>query len=229
MKSLSIVGLYFILIFFLCSCNTYNPRNDWNDANVFSSRGEYIRANKLYDKIIKEQPDNIPALINRGVNKSMLNDYTGAIKDYLAILEYDSTNTLSLVNLGNNYKRLENYNKAIDCYTKALKTKGSIKSDSLYIEFLETPFSKGSSPYNVRQYEIEFERGISYLKSDKYKLAIADLEQPLKYNFEPVTSICYIGEAYYNLNDTINARLYLEEASKYRDADSIDMLKKLNN
>lgn len=79
----------------------------------------------------------------------------------------------------------------------------------------------------MRCYEINFERGVTYIRLKKYKLAIKDLQESLKYNHNQYSSICWIGEAYYFLNDTINAIPYLEEASRYGDYDSKVFLKNL--
>ncbi|WP_435681481.1 tetratricopeptide repeat protein [Nonlabens sp.] len=201
---------------------------EWNDSEVYFKRGEYEKAIESLDKIIEQNPKHFSALINRGVNKTMLKDYNGGLDDYLKVVEHDPENTLALFNLGDNHKRLKNYSKSIEYFSKALETSGAIKSDSLYIEFLDTPFTIGSSPFNLRKYEIEFERGVVYVKAKQYNLAIKDLKESLKYNHNSISSICWIGEAYYHLNDTINARLYLEEASKHGDLESIEMLKKIN-
>jgi tetratricopeptide (TPR) repeat protein len=167
--------------------------------------------------------------LNRGADKSALNDYKGAIKDYELILKYDSDNTLALMNIGNNYKRLKDYKKSVEFYTKALSSKGAIKSDSIYLEInLPNEWDK-ESDYYVRKHEIKFERGISYIYLKEYSNGIKDLEQAIKHNYELPDALSWTGQAYYELNDTINARKYLTQASKFGLTDAKELLEKIDN
>lgn len=178
---------------------------------------------------MKKKSDFKPALLNRGADKSMLNDYNGAIKDYKQILKYDSDNTIALMNIGNNYKRMKNYKKSVEYYTKALNTKGAIKSDSTYLLInLPNEWEK-ESDYFTRKYEIEYERGISYVYLKEYFLGIKDLKQAIKYNHELPDALSWTGEAYYELKDTLKARKYLTKASKYGLIDAKELLDKLDS
>lgn len=220
--------IYILLIFLICSsCDLRTAEQYYDLAYDLEEKGEYKRAIEFLNKAIEKKPKFRPALLNRGADKSALEDYKGAIKDYEKIIAFDSDNTLTLMNIGNNYKRLKLYDKSINYYTRALKTKGAIKSDSIYIDINFNGQWDRDTDYYVRKYEIEFERGISYVYSKKYKLAIKDLEQSIKYNYELPDSFSWIGEAYYHLNDTINARFFLTEASKYGMLDAKELLNKI--
>ncbi|MDH7445985.1 tetratricopeptide repeat protein [Aquimarina sp. 2201CG14-23] len=216
-----------LILLLLSSCD-YRTAEDYYDlAYELEEQGKYIEAIKLLNKAIEKKPDLKPALLNRGADKSALKDYIGAIDDYELILKYDVDNALALTNIGNNYKRLKDYQKSVEFYTKALKSKGAIKSDSIYLEINFSNEWDKESDYYVRKYEIEFERGISYVYLKEYSNGIKDLEQAIKYNYRLPDAFSWIGEAYYKLNDTLNAKKFLSEASKYGMLDAKELLKKI--
>lgn len=59
-----------------------------------------------------------------------------------------------------------------------------------------------------------YERGISYSKNGKHMLAINDLKEVLKYNYERANTLIWIGESYLAINDTINAINHLRESKE---------------
>lgn len=221
--------IYILLIFIFCvSCDLKTADDYYNLAFDLEEKGEYGKAIPFLDKAIEKRPKFRPALINRGADKSRIGNYTGAIEDNKLVLSFDPNNTLALMNIGNNYKRLKQYEKSIDFYSKALKTEGAIKSDSAYLSIRLPNEWDIDDDYYVRRYEIEFERGISYVYAKKYNLAITDLEQCIKYNYETPDALSWIGESYYQLNDTLNARKFLTQASKYGMLDAKELLGKMN-
>ncbi|WP_298239512.1 tetratricopeptide repeat protein [uncultured Algibacter sp.] len=221
--------IYILSISLLLSSCDFKTAGDYYDlAYELEKQGKYKEAIVFLDKAIEKKPDLKPALLNRGADKSALNDYQGAIKDYELILKYDSENTLALMNIGNNYKRLKDYKKSVGFYTEALNSKGAIKSDSIYLEINFPNDWDKESDYYVRKHEIEFERGISYVYLKEYANGIKDLEQAIKYNYELPDALSWIGEAYYELNDTLNARKFLTEASKYGMIDAKELLEKID-
>ncbi|MBQ4820278.1 tetratricopeptide repeat protein [Aquimarina sp. MMG016] len=220
--------IYIILISIICSsCDLKTTEQYYNLAYELEEKGKYTEAISYLDKAIAKKPDFKPALLNRGADKSVLKNYSGAIEDYKQILKYDSDNTIALMNIGNNYKRLKDYKSSLEFYNKALKTKGAIKSDSIYLVINFPNKKEAESDYYVRKHEIKFERGISYVYLKSYELAIKDLKQAIKYDYELPNALNWIGEAYYHLNDTINARKFLVEASKYGIIEAKELLNKI--
>lgn len=220
--------IYILSISLLLSSCDFKTAEDYYDlAYKLEEQGKYQEAIIFLDKAIEKKPDLKPALLNRGADKSALNDYNGAIKDYKLILRYDSDNTLALMNIGNNYKRLKNYQKSVDYYSKALKSKGAIKPNKFYLEInLPNEWDK-ESDYYVPKHEIEFERGISYVYLKEYLNGIKDLEQAIKNNYELPDAMSWIGQAYYEIRDTLNARKFLSKASKYGLIDAKELLEKI--
>ena len=215
------------LSFIICSCDFTTAEDYYAQAYQLEEQGKYEEAIILLDKAIEKKPNLKPALLNRGADKSALKDYKGAILDYEQILKHDPDNTLALMNIGNNYRRLEQYPKSVDFYSKALETKGAIKSDSVFAKLRLNNDEEQESDYYVQRYEIEYERGISYFALKKFDKAIVDLKEALKYDYEKPYATYWIGKAYYELNDTLNATKHLTEASEYGFTDSKAMLDKL--
>jgi tetratricopeptide (TPR) repeat protein len=220
--------IYILLTFIIfISCDLKTADDYYNIAFDLEQKGKYEKAIPFLDKAIEKNPKFRPALLNRGADKSEIGDYNGAIEDYQKIVAFEPNNTLVLMNIGNNHKRLKQYEKSIDFYTRALNTKGAIKSDSTYLIInLPNEWDKDSD-YYVRKYEIQYERGISYVYSKKYNLAITDLTKAMKYVKDLPNALSWTGEAYYHLSDTINARKYLTEASNYGMLDAKELLNKL--
>ena len=217
----------FLIILLFISCDLRTAEDYYDLAYILEEQGKYNEAIKMLDKAIKKKPDLKPALLNRGADKSLLKNYKGAIADYLKILQYDSDNTLVLMNIGNNYKRLDEDNKAIKFYNKALKTKGALKSDSIYGILRLNNEWENDSDYYVKQYEILYERAIAYVNTNQHELAIIDFEKAIKYNYEKASALNWVGESYLKLNDTINAMKYLNKAVKFGIIDPKESLKKL--
>jgi tetratricopeptide (TPR) repeat protein len=225
LKNLIYISLISIL---LISCEFKTAEDYYYLAYELERQGKYKEAIIYLDKAIKKKPNLKPALLNRGADKSELNDFNGAIKDYKLILKYDSDNTLALMNIGNNYKRLKNYKKAVEFYTKALNSKGAIKSDKVYFDFNFPNEWDKESDYYVRKYEIEFERGISHIYLKEYIKGIKDLKDVIKYNYEVSDALSWTGQAYYEMNDTLNAIKFLSQAANYGMIDAKELLKKID-
>ena len=222
----NIIYISLILILF-SSCDFKSARDYYDLAYELEEQGKYKEAIVYLDKAIEKKPDLKPALLNRGADKSELKDYKGAINDYELILKYDSDNTLALMNIGNNYKRLKNYKKSVEYYTMALKSKGAIKSDSIYLEINFPNEWEKEADYYVREHEIEFERGISYVYLKEYSNGVNDLMQAIKYKHELPDALSWTGQAYYELNDTLNARKFLTKATEYGMIDAKELLEKI--
>jgi len=220
--------IYIFLIFIICSsCDLRTAEEYYNIAFDLEEKGEYKKAIEFLDKAIEKKPKYRAALINRGADKAEIGDFKGAIEDYKKIIDFDSDNTMVLMNIGNNYKRLKQNEKSVDFYTRALSTKGAIKSDSTYWEInISSDFDKDKD-YHLRKFEIEYERGIVYAKIGKHKLAIRDLKQAVKFNYEKPNSLIWIGESYLYLKDTISAIKYLKESANLGMVDAKEILNKI--
>lgn len=205
------------------SCD-FKSSADYNaEAEKLENEGRYEEAIILLDKAIEKDPKNIYALINRGVDKSILEDYEGAINDYTRIIEIDSDNALAFLNRGKNKKRLEDYQGAIEDFEKAIKTKGG---ELIYIDKVENSFVETGLEFDVSMEEIRFERGIALYNIDSLKLAFDDFKFCIDKNFEKPASFYWRGIIYgaYGMNQEGCADL--KNAQELGDPDAQEMIDK---
>ena len=93
----------------------------FDDAYAFCEDEKYVEALKCYEEILQLEPDNINALIDKGVTLQNIGQLKMSIKSYDEALLLDPTNIDALVNKGSALHTLYEYEKAIDCYDKALE------------------------------------------------------------------------------------------------------------
>jgi tetratricopeptide (TPR) repeat protein len=197
---------------------------DYNlEAEKLEKEGKFLEAIPLLDKAIEKDPKNIYALINRGVDKSILEDYKGSIEDYTKVIELDSDNALAFLNRGKNKNRLEDYQGAIKDFEKAIRTKGS---EILYIDKVENSFIDTGFEFDVAMEEIRFERGISRYNIDSLKLAFEDFNFCLEKNHEKPTSFYWRGIIYITYGMNNEGCIDLNEAQKMGDPDAKEIIDK---
>jgi len=210
-----------LLIPLICySCDFTSASEYYNESIYYQEKGDLKKEQELLEKVLEKDPKFRPALLNHGANNSDFGNYEEAIRDYQKIIDFDPENTLVLMAIGNNYKRLEKYERSISYYNKALKTKGALRSDTIYFELKWMDEFDKDNEYYVRKHVIHYERGLAYLDSEHYELAIADFQRTIAANYEKPISYYWIGEAYIGLKDSTeicnnfisSAKLGIEEA-----------------
>ena len=216
-----IVIILSILTFTSCD---FKSSAEYNvEAQKLESEGRYKEALPLLDKAIEKDPENIYALINRGVDKSILEDYQGSINDYTRIIEIDPDNTLAFLNRGKNKKRLGNFQGAVKYFEQAIKTKGG---ESFYMDKVENSFIEAGFEFDVAMEEIRYERGIARYNIDSLKLAFEDFSFCLDKNFEKPASLYWRGLIYVAFGMNTEGCADLKEARKLGDLDAQEMIDK---
>ena len=193
--------LYIIFsIVTLSGCNIKSSEDYHKEANQLEKEHKYKDAIILLDKAIEKSPSNIKALLDRAVDKSIIEDYNGAIEDYSKVIELDANNGLAFLNRGKNKNRLKNYKGAISDFDKAITTKGG---EHFYINKVESSFIETGFEFDVDMEEIRYERGIARYNIDSLKLAFEDFNFCIQKNFELTSSYYWRGIIYllYNKND----------------------------
>ena len=223
MKKVIIVSGFLILI--LTSCNNKLSNYYLSQAEKLEVEGKYKEAIVLLDKAVKKNPQNLYALINRGVDKSFLEDYNGAIEDYTKIIEMDTNNVLAYLNRGKNKARQGNYIGAIEDYSKAIKIKGG--DGFFYIEFVDNFLEKNhTSDFDAAMEEIHFERGFARYNIDSLMLALDDFYFCVQKNFEIPISYYMLGLIYLAYGDTENAYFSLQKSEIFGNSDAHKMINK---
>ncbi|WP_299207961.1 tetratricopeptide repeat protein [uncultured Dokdonia sp.] len=224
--------LLFLLLFVFSSCDFTPAGEYYNKALELRKEKKIEEAIANLDKAIAKEPKFRPALLNRGVYKSIVEDYQGSITDYKKLLAFDGDNTMALYNIGNSYSALKEHNKAITYYTKALKTEGALKSFpssnggviAFQMNFDLKSFDSDMN-YNVYDSEIYFDRGVEFLEIEKFDKAISDINKSLKANYAVKDSYFYLGKAYIGKKDSLLACQNFIESARLGDQKAREMLK----
>lgn len=184
---------YILILTILFSCD-FKSSEDYNkEAEKLEKEGKYYEAITLLDKALKIDPNNIYALMNRGVDKSLTGDYKGAIEDYSRIIKIDSDNTLAYLNRGKNKGRLEDNNGAIVDYDKAIATKGG---EQIYLNWTENEFFETGYEFDVPMEEILYSRGVARYEIDSLKTSFDDFNFCIEKNYELHSSYYWRGLIY---------------------------------
>ena len=83
--------------------------------------GDYSNALKLYDLVLREEPDNTHALIDKGVTLQNMGRLKSAIRCYDKVLTHSPKHVDALLNKGASLHSDQKYLEAIECYDIALK------------------------------------------------------------------------------------------------------------
>jgi len=90
-------------------------------ANSCVDDENYLEAIEFYNLILKIEPENISALIDRGVTLQIIGRIKLSIRSFDKALELSPKNLDALINKGSALHLDEKYLDAIDCYDQALK------------------------------------------------------------------------------------------------------------
>lgn len=90
-------------------------------ANSCVDDENYLEAIEFYNLILKIDPKNISALIDRGVTLQIIGRIKLSIRSFDKALELSPKNLDALINKGSALHLDEKYLDAIDCYNQALK------------------------------------------------------------------------------------------------------------
>ncbi|MDR2953726.1 MAG: hypothetical protein LBV43_01425 [Prevotella sp.] len=221
MKKAVIILIFFLLIFGSCDFRSSSYYNA--EAEKLEAEGKYTEAVVFLDKAIEKNPVNIYALINRGVDKSLLEDYSGAIADYSRIIEIDGDNTLAYLNRGKNKKRVGDYKGAIKDFDEAIRTKGA---EFLWSDKEENPLVDTGFEFDVPMEEIRFERGLARYKVDSLKTAFDDFTFCIQRNYELATSHYMVGIIHISYGKFDKACNALAKSKEYGDLDAQVMIDK---
>ena len=197
-KTLSCIVVVFVLLIIVYLALLmwgFEKSSDYyySEAQKLENEGKYKEAIELLDKAIEENPQNIYALMNRAVDKSLLGDYEGAIEDYSRIIKIDERNTLAFLNRGMSKAELKDYKGAIEDYDKGIETKGG---EFMYFEKAENSFINSGYEFDALMEELRFERGFARTDIGMFRGAFDDFNFCIQKNFYLSTSYYMLGVIY---------------------------------
>jgi tetratricopeptide (TPR) repeat protein len=130
---------------------------DMEKAKKFSTENLHDSAIHYLNRVIEKSPDNLEAIINRGVAWFMLGDLDRAISDFDYIIGLDSNLSDPWLKKGQVLLKKGMINEALECLNKALQ-------------------------YNPSSIEALNERGHLYVSAKDYKKAFEDYSASLSLN-----------------------------------------------
>jgi len=142
------------------------------EAEKLENQEKYREAIAILDKAIEKDPEFLGAYINRGADYSAMGNYEKAIENYKIVLEKDRINQLAQFNIGNNYARLNKYREAIKYYNNILTDINGNPMPELII----TDNDGNIGEFQVRFYEIAYERGLAYYELKSWDSAFVDFQ-----------------------------------------------------
>lgn len=176
----------------MAGCRVKTANEYFEEAERLEEQEKYQEAILLLDKAIQKNPQLLGAYINRGADKSALENYKGAIEDYQKVVSLDSMNTLALFNLGNNFQRLQDYKNSLSYFNKALRSK---TEGAITIEYNPNQFIEADS-YDVPSHEIFYARAVTYYNLDSMSGALNDFKTCIERGFMMADSYLRIGYVY---------------------------------
>jgi tetratricopeptide (TPR) repeat protein len=188
-----------LLITILSSCVLKTAEQYQSEAQILFEKKDYKGAINLLNKAIIKDDKYIGAYIDRGANKSALDDDLGAIEDFKKILLIDPDNTLALFNIGKMYCNLKEYKLSIEFYNKAFDTKGKAidtNGNTIYSDLVDNKFVDLGYKYDVKGGDIFYERGIAYYNFNDLKNSFNDFKSCIQQNYNVKESYYWIGCIY---------------------------------
>ena len=218
-----------LVISVLTSCDLMHKDKLYNNSIDEYKKGNVESAIALLDRVIKKDSKYRPAIFNRAVYKTNIQDIEGAKNDYKLLLEFDSDNTESLYNLGLLYAKQDSIASAIHFYNLALATSTIINCDysghkiifNTNLELnLNGPKWDNDSEYSQYDCDILFSRAEAFFEIKQFDKAIVDFKKYLKTGYDEEVINFYLGNAYLGKRDSamacqyfiISAKLGMKEA-----------------
>ena len=126
--------------------STTDIRTLYNMANEHLANGELREAIKTYDEILVISPDNIDAVVMKGVALSNIEQHKQSMKEFYTVLAKKPENVLALVGMGVGFGNFGEYKEAQKYFDNANKMSPENHVILNYKDFAETVVKK--YPYN---------------------------------------------------------------------------------
>lgn len=228
MKSMfKIVILLIIVSTYLPSCDPLQSNEqDVHELIYLAGKkhdsGDYRKSLEILNKVIKRDPENVLAYLNRAASKTKLKNIDGAIKDCQKVVNLNPKNMLAHFNLGQHFETKENYEKAIEHYTFA--ETANLSAPKIRLIVTNPDGSTNEEPdYSIAIGDICYYRAMAYMKNKNFEEAIIDLNFCVEIDYYLDYCFCRLGECYQELGDQNESCNYfvLSQEKGFKEADSL--------
>ena len=143
----------------------------FNEAIQHHKNKKLNLAEKLYNEVLKKDPNHIRALNNLGIIYFSLKKFNESIKIFKKTIIIDSSYLSAHNNLGLLFKEIKNYKKAISSFQEAIKI-------------------------NPNYFEAHNNSGLVFYECGEYQKAINSYEKAIKINPNVMEVHCNVGLVY---------------------------------
>ena len=126
--------------------DTSNTEILYNQANKHLLKGELHEAIELYDEILDISPNNIDAMIMKGITLDNLDRYKQSMKEFYNVLEQEPQNIQALLGMGIGFGNYGEYKEAYKYFESAYVLNPENHVTNNYKNFAENVIDK--YPYN---------------------------------------------------------------------------------
>ena len=177
----------------------------FNEAIQHHKNKKLNLAEKLYNEVLKKDPNHIRALNNLGIIYFSLKKFNESIKIFKKTIIIDSNYLSAHNNLGLSFKEIKNYKKAISSFQEAIKINPNYfeahnNSGLVFYECGE--YQKAINSYekaiiiNPNYFETHNSIGLAFTKCGEYQKAINSYEKAIKINPNVMEVHCNVGLVY---------------------------------
>ena len=216
-------------VLLLAGCGNEDKRL-FNQAQVAASKGKYTQAMQLYSRLIKKDPQNASALVNRGILWEQLpyKDATERAKnrgyaeqDYLKSIEINPNIPETYNNLGALYIDMGRYSQAVYYLTEAILRNPRYFTALMNRGIAYSKMNRSSealadfnAAFQLRQDDplLFLNRGLAYFASGQYELALDDYTYLISLTPDDARPYLERARAFIKLGYPANAYADLEEA-----------------
>ena len=195
----------------------------FNEAIQHHKNKKLNLAEKLYNEVLKKDPNHIRALNNLGIIYFSLKKFNESIKIFKKTIIIDSNYLSAHNNLGLLFKEIKNYKKAISSFQEAIKINPNYfeahnNSGLVFYECGE--YQKAINSYekaiiiNPNYFETHNSIGLAFTKCGEYQKAINSYEKAIKINPNYFKAHNNIGIAFYECGEYQKAINSYEKAIK---------------
>ena len=193
----------------------------YTKANILQSQFKHSEAIKYYDCAIKQKPNDIWAILNRGNSQAHLKNFDLALLDFNKVINLNQNLFSGFLNKANVLREMEKFNESLESYEKTLQlnsycpeawsNRGIVLHD---LERFEEALASTERAIELKPEYAEAwsNRGSALCGLERFEEAIAHFDQALRLNPDLSDSalnksiLLFLREDYKNAFDLYEAR-----------------------
>ena len=221
-----VMGLAISGLLFACHAD----RRLFKEAQLATSQGNLVQAIDIYSRLVKQEPENFAAFINRGVlwerlpvkdARERYSNRQKAAQDYLKAIEANPYSAEAYNNLGALYIDIKRYSDAIDYLSSALSLQPNYftaRMNRAIVSYRTGRIVEALEDFNlaarIRPHDplLLLNRGLAYYDMGHYESAAEDFSYLIHLNPDNARAYLERAKVFIKMGYPYNAYTDLEEA-----------------